>query len=94
MSTSSEAYPPWRGEHTHGAPWRAVMCAAARVRLVTVLFLCAYWIYTDGIATVTQGAAQYGAVELRLAREPLFAALLIVQGSEAFICGICQHVLS
>lgn len=46
---------------------------------LTVLFLCAYWIYTDGIATVTQVAAQYGVVELRLAREALFVTLLIVQ---------------
>ncbi|MFC7339949.1 MFS transporter [Saccharopolyspora griseoalba] len=46
---------------------------------LTLFFLGAYWIYTDGIATVTQVSAQYGNLELDLPQETLIITLLIVQ---------------
>ncbi|KEI44932.1 MFS transporter [Saccharopolyspora rectivirgula] len=46
---------------------------------LTLAFLGAYWIYTDGISTVSQVSAQYGSLELELQQEVLIITLLIVQ---------------
>ena len=46
---------------------------------LTLAFLGAYLIYADGIATVSQVAAQYGDLELHLPRDILIVTLMIVQ---------------
>lgn len=46
---------------------------------LTLFFLAAYMVYTDGISTVSQVAAQYGRVELLLPQESLIITVLIVQ---------------
>jgi UMF1 family MFS transporter len=46
---------------------------------LTLAFLGAYWIYTDGISTVAQVSAQYGSLELKLPQDSLIITLLIVQ---------------
>ncbi|GAA2362256.1 MFS transporter [Saccharopolyspora halophila] len=60
---------------------------------LTLAFLCAYWVYTDGIATVTQVSAQYGKLELHLPQETLIVTLLIVQFI-AFIGGVLHGVVA
>lgn len=46
---------------------------------LTLAFLGSYMIYTDGIATVAQVAAQYGKLELGLPQDVLIVTLMIVQ---------------
>ncbi|HEY8374672.1 MAG TPA: MFS transporter [Pseudonocardiaceae bacterium] len=46
---------------------------------LTLAFLGAYLIYTDGIATVANVSAQYGSLELKLPQQTLIATILIVQ---------------
>jgi UMF1 family MFS transporter len=46
---------------------------------LTLGFLAAYLIYTDGISTVASVAGQYGDLELGLARGTLISTILVVQ---------------
>jgi UMF1 family MFS transporter len=46
---------------------------------LTLGFLGAYLIYTDGISTVANVSAQYGSLELKLSRDVLIATILLVQ---------------
>ncbi|GAA4846136.1 MFS transporter [Saccharopolyspora rosea] len=46
---------------------------------LTLAFLGAYWVFTDGISTVSQVSAQYGSLELKLPQTSLIITLLIVQ---------------
>ncbi|MDI2031804.1 MFS transporter [Saccharopolyspora sp. TS4A08] len=60
---------------------------------LTLAFLGAYWIYTDGISTVSQVSAQYGSLELKLPQDSLIVTLLIVQFI-AFVGGVLHGVLA
>lgn len=60
---------------------------------LTLAFLGAYWIYTDGISTVTQVSAQYGSLELKLPQDSLIITLLIVQFI-AFVGGMLHGVVA
>ncbi|MEV0054306.1 MFS transporter [Saccharopolyspora shandongensis] len=60
---------------------------------LTLAFLGAYWIYTDGISTVTQVSAQYGNLELKLPQDSLIITLLIVQFI-AFVGGMLHGVVA
>jgi UMF1 family MFS transporter len=51
----------------------------ARNYPLTLAFLAAYLIYTDGISTVASVAGQYGDLELGLANSTLISTILIVQ---------------
>lgn len=64
---------------TAGFKQLAATLREARYFPLTLAFLGAYWIYTDGIATVTQVSAQYGNLELKLPQDTLIITLLIVQ---------------
>ena len=52
---------------------------SARRYPLTLAFLAAYLIYTDGISTVAGVAGQYGDLELGLARSTLISTILVVQ---------------
>jgi UMF1 family MFS transporter len=52
---------------------------SARALPLTLGFLAAYLIYTDGISTVASVAGQYGDLELGLASSILISTILIVQ---------------
>ncbi|MFF5990753.1 MFS transporter [Prauserella flavalba] len=52
---------------------------AARAFPLTLAFLGAYLIYTDGISTVVTVSAQYGTEELRFSDEVLIATILVIQ---------------
>jgi UMF1 family MFS transporter len=60
---------------------------------LTLAFLGAYMIYTDGISTVANVAAQYGKLELGLPQEVLIVTILIVQFI-AFVGGILHGVVA
>ncbi|GAB3292883.1 MFS transporter [Parasphingorhabdus pacifica] len=60
---------------------------------LTLAFLAAYMVYTDGIATVAQVSAQYGNLELDLPQESLIVTLLIVQFI-AFVGGILHGTVA
>ncbi|RKT87459.1 MFS transporter, UMF1 family [Saccharopolyspora antimicrobica] len=60
---------------------------------LTLAFLGAYWIFTDGIATVVQVAPQYGNLELKLPQDALIVTVLIVQFI-AFIGGMLHGLLA
>ncbi|GAA0514150.1 MFS transporter [Saccharopolyspora thermophila] len=60
---------------------------------LTLAFLGAYWIYTDGISTVSQVSAQYGSLELKLPQDSLIITLLIVQFI-AFVGGMLHGTLA
>ncbi|WP_433869278.1 MFS transporter [Saccharopolyspora sp. CA-218241] len=64
---------------TGGFRQLATTLREARLYPLTLAFLGAYWIYTDGISTVTQVSAQYGNLELDLPQDSLIITLLIVQ---------------
>ncbi len=51
----------------------------ARAFPLTLAFLGAYLVYTDGISTVANVSAQYGDQELNLEREVLITTILVVQ---------------
>lgn len=51
----------------------------ARTFPLTLAFLGAYLVYTDGIATVANIAGQYGELELKLPRDVLISTILLVQ---------------
>lgn len=59
----------------------------ARHLPLTLAFLGAYMVFTDGISTVTKVSAQYGSLELGLAQRVLIVTILIVQFI-AFIGGV------
>jgi UMF1 family MFS transporter len=65
----------------------------ARAFPLTLAFLGAYLVYTDGITTVTQVASQYGSSELHLDQEVLIATILIVQ-FVAFFGGLAHGWLA
>lgn len=52
---------------------------AAKAFPLTLAFLGAYLIYTDGISTVVTVSAQYGTEELRFSDEVLIATILVIQ---------------
>ncbi|WP_019819790.1 MFS transporter [Saccharomonospora saliphila] len=52
---------------------------AARAFPLTLAFLGAYLVYTDGISTVVAVSAQYGKEELRFDDEVLIATILVIQ---------------
>ncbi|MGW1680036.1 MFS transporter [Saccharopolyspora sp. NPDC002376] len=60
---------------------------------LTLAFLGAYWIFTDGIATVVQVAPQYGNLELKLPQDALIVTVLIVQFI-AFVGGMLHGWLA
>lgn len=53
--------------------------SAARAFPLTLAFLGAYLVYTDGISTVVTVSAQYGKEELRFSNEVLIATILVIQ---------------
>jgi MFS transporter, UMF1 family len=53
--------------------------SSARAFPLTLGFLAAYLIYTDGISTVASVAGQYGDLELGLASSTLISTILMVQ---------------
>lgn len=65
----------------------------ARYYPLTLGFLGAYMIYTDGISTVTQVSAQYGDLELKLPQDTLIITLMIVQFI-AYVGGILHGRLA
>lgn len=67
--------------------------AQARAFPLTLAFLGAYLVYTDGIATVANVAGQYGELELKLPREVLITTILLVQ-FVAFFGGVLHGVLA
>ncbi|MCP2257627.1 MFS transporter, UMF1 family [Streptoalloteichus tenebrarius] len=84
-----------RGVATLGAGFRelgATLRAARRFPL-TLAFLGAYLIYTDGISTVANVAGQYGRFELRLAEDVLITTILIVQFI-AFVGGVLHGLVA
>ncbi|GGM78825.1 MFS transporter [Longimycelium tulufanense] len=60
---------------------------------LTLGFLGAYLVYTDGIATVANVAAQYGKFELRLPEDVLITTILIVQFI-AFLGGMLHGLVA
>ena len=60
---------------------------------ITLAFLGAYMIYTDGIATVANVSAQYGSLELKLPQDSLIITLLIVQFI-AFVGGVVHGLVA
>ncbi len=76
--------PPQGGERglrllTAGFRQLAGTLRNARAYPLTLLFLVAYLIYTEGISTVASIAGQYGDLELGLARGTLIGTILMVQ---------------
>ncbi|HEY0636786.1 MAG TPA: MFS transporter [Pseudonocardiaceae bacterium] len=60
---------------------------------LTLAFLGAYLVYTDGIATVANVAGQYGELELKLPREVLITTILLVQ-FVAFLGGVLHGIVA
>lgn len=67
--------------------------AQARAFPLTLAFLGAYLVYTDGISTVANVAGQYGELELNLPREVLITTILLVQ-FVAFFGGVLHGLLA
>lgn len=67
--------------------------AQARAFPLTLAFLGAYLVYTDGISTVANVAGQYGELELKLPREVLITTILLVQ-FVAFFGGALHGLLA
>lgn len=65
----------------------------ARHLPLTLLFLAAYLIYTDGISTVSTVSAQYGSLELKLPQNTLIVTILIVQ-FVAYFGGVLHGLLA
>ncbi|QUH01793.1 MFS transporter [Saccharopolyspora erythraea] len=72
---------------TAGFKQLASTVKGARHFPLTLGFLGAYMVYTDGIATVANVSAQYGSLELKLPQDSLIITLLIVQFI-AFVGGV------
>ncbi|MDR7303487.1 MFS transporter [Haloactinomyces albus] len=86
---------PERGTSTVTAGFRQLLSTLRQARHVplTLGFLGAYMVFTDGINTVTKVAAQYGSVELGLPQESLIVTILIVQFI-AFVGGVLHGALA
>ncbi len=84
-----------RGTSVLTAGFRQLRVTAVEARAfpLTLGFLGAYMIFTDGISTVTKVSAQYGSVELGLSQESLIVTVLIVQFI-AFVGGVLHGVLA
>lgn len=67
--------------------------AQAKAFPLTLGFLGAYLVYTDGISTVANVAGQYGEQELGLERETLITTILIVQ-FVAFFGGVLHGLVA
>lgn len=65
----------------------------ARTFPLTLAFLGAYLIYTDGISTVANVSAQYGSLELKLPQLVLITTILLVQ-FVAFVGGVLHGVVA
>jgi len=65
----------------------------ARAFPLTLAFLGAYLVYTDGISTVANVAGQYGDRELHLPREVLITTILLVQ-FVAFFGGVLHGLVA
>ncbi|MBP2471760.1 UMF1 family MFS transporter [Crossiella equi] len=65
----------------------------ARAFPLTLAFLGAYLVFTDGISTVANIAGQYGALELKLEQSTLIAAILMSQ-FVAFLGGVLHGRLA
>jgi UMF1 family MFS transporter len=65
----------------------------ARAFPLTLAFLGAYLVYTDGIATVANVAGQYGELELKLPRDVLISTILLVQ-FVAFFGGVLHGMVA
>ena len=65
----------------------------ARTFPLTLAFLGAYLVYTDGISTVANVSAQYGSLELKLPREVLIITILLVQ-FVAFFGGLLHGLVA
>jgi MFS transporter, UMF1 family len=93
-----------RHQPPHGAEQGASVLAAgfrelgstlrqARAYPLTLAFLGAYLVYTDGIATVANVSAQYGQDELRLPQDVLISTILLVQ-FVAFFGGVLHKLVA
>jgi len=60
---------------------------------LTLAFLGAYLVYTDGIATVANVSALYGSLELKLPQEVLITTILLVQ-FVAFVGGVLHGLVA
>jgi UMF1 family MFS transporter len=65
----------------------------ARTFPLTLAFLGAYLVYTDGISTVANVSAQYGKLELKLPQQVLITTILLVQ-FVAFFGGVLHGVVA
>lgn len=65
----------------------------ARMFPLTLAFLGAYMVYTDGITTVASVAAVYGKNELKLSQQVLISTILLVQ-FVAFFGGVLHGVVA
>ncbi len=76
-----QPHEPETGRSVLTAGFRQLLSTARQARYfpLTLGFLGAYMVFTDGINTVTKVAAQYGRLELGLAQEALIVTILIVQ---------------
>ena len=60
---------------------------------LTLAFLGAYLVYTDGISTVANVSAQYGSLELKLPQDVLITTILLVQ-FVAFFGGVLHGLVA
>ncbi|WP_026455260.1 MFS transporter [Saccharomonospora iraqiensis] len=65
----------------------------ARAFPLTLAFLGAYLVYTDGISTVVSVSAQYGKEELRFDNEVLIATILVIQ-FVAYVGGVTHGLVA
>ncbi|GAA2806889.1 MFS transporter [Saccharopolyspora taberi] len=84
-----------RGASVITAGFRQLLSTVKQARHfpLTLAFLGAYMIYTDGIATVANVSAQYGSLELKLPQDSLIITLLIVQFI-AFVGGVLHGLVA
>ncbi|SFQ55290.1 MFS transporter, UMF1 family [Amycolatopsis arida] len=66
---------------------------AARAFPLTLAFLGAYLVYTDGISTVVTVSAQYGKDELKFGNEVLIATILVIQ-FVAYLGGVAHGLIA
>ncbi|MBK1783096.1 MFS transporter [Prauserella cavernicola] len=93
-----ERQPPHGAEHGVGVVRAGftelrTTVRAARAFPLTLAFLGAYLIYTDGISTVVAVSAQYGTEELRFSDEVLIATILVIQ-FVAYFGGIAHGLVA
>ncbi|NYH77122.1 UMF1 family MFS transporter [Actinopolyspora biskrensis] len=77
------------GRATLGSGFRQLAATLRQARRLplTLAFLGAYMIFTDGISTVFKVSAQYGSIELGLSQDVLITTILVVQFI-AFLGGV------